>query len=62
MRGFGAEHLTRCGNGGSLRDQVGDLSRHAPAWQECVMKIKTKVKAGKIYDLFPSGPAKGACK
>jgi sulfur relay (sulfurtransferase) DsrC/TusE family protein len=28
------------------------------------MKVKTKVKAGlkHAYELFPSGPAKGACK
>jgi tRNA 2-thiouridine synthesizing protein E len=24
--------------------------------------IKTQIKSGKIYELFPSGPAKGACK
>jgi TusE/DsrC/DsvC family sulfur relay protein len=25
------------------------------------MKVASKVKAG-VYELFPSGPAKGACK
>jgi sulfur relay (sulfurtransferase) DsrC/TusE family protein len=50
-------HLGAMNRVQNLARTVHDCSSHT----EERMKIKTAVKAG-TYEMFPTGPAKGACK